>query len=229
MANHHTFPPGENKEAWAAYQRYLEPNQTLETIGAAMGISHNTLRAAFNARGYPLKVNRRANAREVVAFQREANVPIDYLAARFRVHENTVRKWLRRARARAELGQKAAHMFWQTLADHCETPDAFYHTLANAPHNLKPQAIPVLYHRRIKPKACIVWQLETKEAAREVDTATLQEMAEMTEADTSAYPRMFLGQGQTATPVRWADESTSDLFRTPEPSDFDAQSILDDL
>lgn len=226
MANHKAFPPGEDEAADAAYQKYLEPGHTVETVAAGLEISPNTLRAAFHDRGYRLKVNRAVNRNEVIAFQKEARVPIDYLAARFGVRENTVRKWLRGFR-RTHVTRRAAQAFWDTLAERSETPGKFFNVLANPPHNLSPQIIPLLYHKRINPVTPVIWQLTALEVARELDTETLHELARETEHDDSVFPQIFLGQGKIATPVRWqSDDATEDGATA---TDLSMQSVLEDI
>lgn len=230
MANQKAFPVGENTAALAAYRKYLEPGQTIETVAASLEVSPNTLRGAFHDRGYRLKVNKKANRNEVIAFQKEARVPVDYLAARFGVQENTIRRWLRTA-ARVNVTRRSAQAFWDTLAQRCETPAEFYDTLVEAPHSLDPQAIPVLYHKRIRPVTPILWQLAGDDVARELDRPTMHEVAEITEHDGSPFPQMYLGYEGTATPIQWVNEPDTDdnSSSLSSGSDLNMQSILEDI
>jgi hypothetical protein len=226
--------PVARDELHRLHAEYMEPNETLETVSRHNGIGHNTLRKAFAAFGLPVKVNRHVSPDEVRELQRELDAPIDYLAAKYNVHENTARLWLKNSRYKHKKFQGApAKKWWNAMAATCEGPNEFFRLMTRPPHDLNPQRVVDIYHRRFKPENPLLWRLDHPTPAMEIAMDDVADYAESTEPDPAPRPTMYLGMGGKTHALRWAnrDDEPRELAELTEEkeSDVDLQSIADDL
>jgi len=234
MANKKRFDgKSADQEVATLYEKYLESGNTIETTALSNLVSPSTLREAFVSRGLELKINRTVSKSEAIELQKAGGYPLDYVAAKLRLHENTVRKWIKVATGRRRKGttHRAAKMFWHGLNGRCETPADFLKTLVGAPHFIRPRDAIAIYHRRIKPPEPILWQLDSPQPAEYLDEDEVAELAGATEHESPQTATLYLGQGTVVHPLRWTEgDNTTEHAMTAETEEMaHLQSILEDL
>lgn len=225
--------PRTRNEIEEIHDEYMNSERDVEGTAHKYGVGHNTLRRMFKLYGLPLKVNRTTNPEEVRVLQRELEAPLDYLAAKYRVHENTVRIWLKNSRWKHKKFQgAAAKVWWQSVGQTCNGPNDFFHLMTHDPHNLAPERVPRLYHRRFKPNAAILWELNLNVPARVLEDTEIPPIMCQTVPDTkNPRPRMFLGTKSRINAVAWDESTTNELDGEYDEteSDLDIYALAEEM
>ncbi|WP_075881468.1 hypothetical protein [Vreelandella massiliensis] len=192
----------------AAHSMYMKRGHAIDSVANTYGVGHNTLRYAFRDLKLPTKVNRRVDPQEAKELQRQLDAPLDYIAARYGVHTNTVRKWMKQRPVNKKFQGAPAKKWWRAILVAVNNdPNDFYHVLIQHPHRLKPHYIPDLYRRHAKHRQPILWQLDQTNPAESITADDLEMMASDTEPCDDHAPSVFIATREYIRPVKWTNES----------------------